>query len=92
MKNVTWNVNIRKSYVDMTITFENAAEAEAFAKIMVEHYIPDEDRFSVNISAQMAENVIAESEEEQDDEPEEPSDENLEMGFDPYLGAYTNDC
>lgn len=91
MKNVTWNVEIRKSYVDMTVTFDTAAEAEAFAKIMVEHYIPDEDQFSVKVSAQMAENVIAEPEEEEpDNEPEEPPD--LEMGFDPYLGAYTNDC
>lgn len=92
MKNVTWNVNIRKSYVDMTIKFDNAQEAATFATIMTEHYIPDEDRFSVSISAQVAENVVAEPEEEPDDEPEEPSDASLEMGFDPYLGTYTNDC
>ena len=90
MKNTTWNVNICKSYIEITVAFDNAQEAATFASIMTEHYIPDEDRFSVSISAQVAENVVAKPEEEADDEPEEPPD--LEMGFDPYLGTYTNDC
>lgn len=29
---------------------------------------------------------------EEDDDPEEPSDDDLESGFDPYLGSYTGDC
>lgn len=34
----------------------------------------------------------AEDEDDEDDAPDEPDDSNLEVGYDPYLGCYTDDC
>ena len=35
---------------------------------------------------------LAECEDFDEEEYPEPDDTNLEMGFDPYLGCYTEDC
>ena len=62
----SWNVKIKYSWRDIYFTFENAADAEAFARSVIEHYQPDEEKLSVTVCAVLATDITA--------KPEEPAE------------------
>lgn len=66
MIKTVWNVKVKYSWRDIYFTFDTAEDAEAFARTAIEHYQPDEEKFSVTVSAVLATDITA--------KPEEPAE------------------
>lgn len=66
MNDVVWKVKVEKGWRDLEFAFGSAEEAESFASIMCGHYVPDDDKFSVSVSAEFAKNILAEKKEDEE--------------------------
>lgn len=58
---IVWTVTLDKSYCRLHFDFENAGMAEMFAETAANNYRADDEKFSASITAKFANNVTAET-------------------------------